>query len=98
MFASSLNFNFSPWMTVLVGFLSVMVADIVWVLYIRWSTQGRMVRAGVVSALLVFNGWVGLLTLLGNPYFAIPAEMMGAFCGTCIAIRIDRGKPPDRKT
>lgn len=90
MFTLSLNFTFTPWMTTILGFFSVMLADIVWVLYIRWSTQGRMVRAGVTSALLVFNGWVGLLALLGNPYYAIPAEMAGAFCGTCIAIRLDR--------
>jgi len=90
MFASAVSFNLTPWMTVLLGFLSILVADIVWVLYIRWSTQGRMVRAGVVSALLVFNGWVGLLALLGDPHYAIPAEMAGAFCGTCIAIRLDR--------
>ena len=84
--------QFAPWVVIPVGFFSVFIADIVWVLYIRWCSQGRAFRAGVLSSLLVFNGWVGLLALLGNPTLAIPSEMAGAFVGTILAIRLDMKK------
>jgi hypothetical protein len=84
--------QFAPWLVIPVGFFSVLIADIVWVLYIRWCAQGRAVRAGILSSLLVFNGWMGILVLLGNPTYAIPAEMAGAFIGTTLAIRMDRKK------
>jgi len=90
MLAQVLNLHLGWLFTSVVGFFSIMVADIVWVLYIRWSSQGRPVKAGITSALLVFNGWIGLLVFLGNPWVAIPAEMAGAFVGTVIAIYVDR--------
>jgi hypothetical protein len=90
MLSQVINLHLGWLFTAVVGFFSIMVADIVWVLYIRWSSQGHPVKAGVTSSLLVFNGWVGLLVFLGNPYVAIPAEMSGAFVGTVIAIYVDR--------
>jgi hypothetical protein len=41
---------------------------------------------------MVLVGWFGLVVLLGNPLVAIPFEMAGAFAGTYIAIKIDKGK------
>lgn len=91
-----LDFQLSWYFVAVVGFFTVFIADVIWVLYIRWSTQGRQIRAGIVSAALVFNGWVGLLVFIGNPYVAIPAEMLGAFCGTVVAIKWDHKKVEGR--
>ena len=85
-----LDFQLRWYFVALVGFLTVFLADIVWVLYIRWSSQGRALRAGAVSSILVVNGWIGLLVFIGNPWVAFTSEMFGAFFGTIVAIRIDR--------
>lgn len=89
MLKTLLDYQLAWYYVALAGFLSVFIADVVWTFYIRWSAQGRPIRAGIVSAILVFNGWVGLLVFIGNPYVAIPAEMLGAFFGTVVAIKWD---------
>jgi hypothetical protein len=80
------------WLTAVIAFTSVAVTDVIWVLYIRWSAKGEGIKAGAISAALVVIGWSSLVVLLGSPWVAIPSEMLGAFVGTMVAIRLDRGK------
>lgn len=91
-----LDIQLAWYVTAAIGFFAVFFADIVWVLYIRWSSQGRAVRAGALSAVLVFNSWIGLLVVLGSPYVAIPSEVLGAFCGTVVAINLDRSRGTEK--
>jgi len=82
--------QFPAWATACIAFTTVAVSEIVWVLCVRWSSSSQTLKAASMASLLVFIGWVGLIVLLGDPIIAIPAEMLGAFAGTCIAIRFDR--------
>jgi hypothetical protein len=43
-----------------------------------------------VSSILVVNGWIGLLVFIGNPWVAFVSEVLGAFFGTIVAIRLDK--------
>jgi hypothetical protein len=79
------------WATAVVAFFAIMVSEIAWVLCVRWSAHSKTLRAAFGASAMVLIGWLGLIVLLGNPLVAIPFQMVGAFIGTVIAIRIDRG-------
>jgi hypothetical protein len=79
------------WATAFVAFFAVMVSEIAWVLCVRWTAHTKVLKAAAGASGMVLVGWFGLIVLLGNPLVAIPFEMAGAFLGTIIAIRLDRG-------
>jgi hypothetical protein len=80
------------WATAIIAFFAVMFSEIAWVLCVRWTAHTKVLKAALGAAGMVLVSWAGLIVLLGNPLVAIPFEMAGAFLGTIIAIRIDRGK------
>jgi hypothetical protein len=80
------------WATAAVAFGAVMVSEIAWVLCVRWAAHTKMLKAAFGASAMVLVGWLGLIVLLGNPLVAIPFEMLGAFVGTCIAIKLDSKK------
>jgi len=92
-FASLMNTLSLPWWaTAMIAFCAVMVSEIAWVLCVRWSAHSKTLKAALGASAMVLIGWFGLIVLLGNPLIAIPFEMVGAFVGTVVAIRIDRGR------
>jgi hypothetical protein len=92
-FAELLNHVSLPaWATACIAFTSVMVSEISWVLCVRWTAHTKTLKAACGASFMVLIGWFGLVVLLGNPLVAIPFEMAGAFAGTYIAIKIDKGR------
>jgi hypothetical protein len=87
------NVNLPLWATACIAFTAVTISEIAWVLCVRWTAHTKVLKAAAGASAMVLIGWFGLIVLLGNPLVAIPFEMMGAFVGTIIAIRLDSKKP-----
>lgn len=70
-------------------FLSALILDWLWALYIRRSADGRAVSAACFAALLYVLGAYNMVSIVGDWWLAIPASA-GAFVGTLVAVRRDR--------
>jgi branched-subunit amino acid ABC-type transport system permease component len=79
------NFNF---IEAILIFLATAVSDILWVFYIRRTSEGKAVSAASFSASIVLLGGLVVLAYVGNMWYLIPAAL-GAFVGTIITIKFD---------
>jgi hypothetical protein len=88
-FAMAGTVTIPGWLTGIIAFTVVMISEIAWVLCVRWSAHSKVLKAAFGASAMVLVGWIGIIVLLGNPLVAIPCEMVGAFAGTIIAIKVD---------
>lgn len=80
-----LNIN---WIEAILIFLATTVSDILWVLYIRRTSEGKAIAAASFSASIVIIGGLVVLAYVGNTWYLVPAAL-GAFVGTLITIKFD---------
>lgn len=89
-------FNFDSatfsWTDAVIVLLCTGMADLLWAIYIRRTTEGKAIPAATYSALIVLLGAVVVTTYVENSYYLIPA-VAGAFIGTLATIRFDKKKP-----
>ncbi len=78
---------FDWWKAILI-FLATGVSDILWVLYIRRTGEGKAISAALFSTSIVVLGAFVILTYIGNNLYLIPAAI-GAFLGTVVTIKFD---------
>jgi hypothetical protein len=69
-------------------FLATAASDILWVFYIRRTSEGKAVAAAAFSASIVIIGGLVVLAYVDNMWYLIPAAF-GAFVGTIITIKFD---------
>lgn len=79
------NFN---WFEAILIFLATTFSDILWVFYIRRTSEGKAVAAALFSASIVLLGGLVVLAYVGNMWYLIPAAL-GAFVGTIITVKFD---------
>jgi len=68
-------------------FLAMVFVDIVWVFYIRKTTQGKAVQAASLSTLIVLLGAFVIINYVENLWYIVPT-ILGAFVGTYVAVKI----------
>jgi uncharacterized MnhB-related membrane protein len=85
------SWSMAWWATALIAFFAMILTEITWVFCVRWTAHTKPLRAACGASVMVLVAWLGLMVLLGDPWVAIPAEMVGAFVGTIIAIKLDSG-------
>jgi multidrug transporter EmrE-like cation transporter len=72
-------------------FLALFFTDIIWALYIRWSAQGRALRAGIASIFIYVVGAFTFGEFIKDAWILIPAGL-GCFVGTYTTIKyLDAG-------
>jgi len=76
------------WFRAVLIFLATAFSDILWVLYIRRTSEGKAIAAAIFSSLIVLLGGFVILTYIGNKWYLVPAAL-GAFVGTVITIKFD---------
>ncbi len=79
------------WFRAFLIFLATSLSDILWVFYIRRTSEGKAFSAGLFSALIVVIGAFVIVSYVDNKFYLIPAAL-GAFIGTIITIKFDIGK------
>lgn len=88
-------FNFDvatfSWTEALIVFICTGVADLLWTVYIRRTTDGKAVPAATYSALIILLGAIVVTTYVENSFYLAPA-VTGAFLGTLLTIRLDKKK------
>jgi len=73
----------------LIVFLSIIVLDIIWVLYIRRVSQGKAVSASLYAVTVYLLSSFVTISYIENNYLLIPAAL-GAIIGTYTAVKIDK--------
>lgn len=80
----------------IVIFLAVLLADIAWALYIRWTSSGKAIKAALCSVLVYVVSAFTFGEFVKNPEILIPASL-GCFVGTYVTIKyLDVQKPSDK--
>jgi Na+/H+ antiporter NhaD/arsenite permease-like protein len=69
--------------------LIAMINDIIWVLYIRKSSQGKAFQAAAWGAVLYAAGMVVVMGILSDHRFLISATA-GSFAGTYWAVKLSK--------
>jgi hypothetical protein len=72
-------------------FLAVVLGDILWVLYIRRSGEGRALSAAVFGTLIWIFGAFVVINYMEDKRLIIFA-VLGAFIGTYLAVKFDSKK------
>ena len=73
----------------LLVFLLLFISDVLWTLYIRWSSRGLAVRAALTSVFIwAASAWT-FLEFIDDRFVIIPASV-GAFLGTYLTIKFDK--------
>lgn len=67
-------------------FLALFFTDIVWALYIRWSSRGKATRAGIASIFIYVVSAFTIGEFIKDIWILIPASA-GGFCGTYVTIK-----------
>lgn len=67
-------------------FLALLITDIIWALYIRWSAQGRAHRAGIASIFIYIIGAFTFAEFIKDAWVLVPAGL-GCYCGTYATIK-----------
>ena len=68
-------------------FISIIISDIIWVFYIKYTAGSEKHKAGIsAAAIYIFGGFV-VIAFTSNPLYLIPASI-GAYIGTVLAIII----------
>ncbi len=70
----------------IVVFLAAFAVDAAWAILIRATADGRAMTAAVASVFTGALGLLGITSVVGNAYMAIP-WLLGLFCGTYVTIR-----------
>jgi len=70
----------------IVIFIALFFTDIVWALYIRWSSQGKAARAGIASIFIYVIGAFTIGEFIKDVWVLIPASI-GCFAGTYVTIK-----------
>ncbi len=76
------------WLEVILIFLATAASDVLWVFYIRRTSEGKAVSAAIFSAFIILLGGLVILAYVNNQWYLIPAAF-GAFVGTLITIKFD---------
>ncbi len=76
------------WLEAALIFLATTASDILWVFYIRRTSEGKAIAAAAFSSLIVLLGGLVVLAYVDNMWYLIPAAL-GAFIGTIITIKFD---------
>ncbi len=88
-------FNFDAatlsWTEGAIVFISTLVADLLWAIYIRRVGEGKSFQAALYSAFIVLLGAVAVAGYVENSWYLFPA-IVGAFVGTLITIEFDKRK------
>lgn len=67
-------------------FIALFITDIIWALYIRWSAQGKALKAGLASILIYVIGAFTIGEFIKDVWVLIPASI-GCFAGTYATIK-----------
>jgi len=71
-------------------FIALLITDIVWALYIRWSASGKAFKAALLSILIYVIGAFTFAEFIKDSWVLIPASL-GCFVGTYVTIKyLDR--------
>jgi len=70
----------------LIIFIALLITDVIWALYIRWSASGKAFRAAVLSILIYVIGAFTFAEFIKDTWVLIPAAA-GCFVGTYITIK-----------
>jgi len=70
----------------IVIFFALILTDIVWALYIRWSANGKALKAGLASILIYVVGAFTFGEFIKDVWILIPASL-GCFVGTYVTIK-----------
>lgn len=72
----------------IIAFISAFTVDFLWTRYIAAVGARRILGAALLSSGVGLCTLLGLSSALGNP-IASGAYLVGLFCGTWVAIRLD---------
>jgi multidrug transporter EmrE-like cation transporter len=70
----------------IVIFIALFFTDIIWALYIRWSSKGKAFKAGIASIFIYVVGAFTIGEFIKDAWILIPAGL-GCFCGTYFTIK-----------
>lgn len=90
-----LDFHVFTFVNALLVFIATGVADLLWAMYIRRTSNGQAFQAGLFSALMVFLGAFVVTSYIENSLYLIPS-VFGAFVGTYYTVKIDYEKSKAR--
>lgn len=72
-------------------FFALLLLDLVWAKYTIAVTDKAALRAGVLSSAIIILSGTAAIGYVNNHWMLIPA-MAGAFCGTYIGVKFDKGQ------
>lgn len=84
------------WFEAVLVFFSTLAADLLWVVYIRRTTEGKALQSAVFSGLIVFLGAFAVAGYVENSWYLFPA-VLGAFIGTLFTVTFDKKKTDIKK-
>jgi hypothetical protein len=78
-------------------FIALLITDVIWAFYIRWSASGKAFRAAVMSILIYVIGAFTFAEFIKDQWVLIPAGL-GCFIGTYVTIKyLDNNKKKLKK-
>jgi hypothetical protein len=66
-------------------FFALFVTDIIWALYVKWTSRGEAIKAALASFFIYVIGAFTIGEFIKDPWVLIPAGL-GCFVGTYITI------------
>ena len=81
------------WLQFIAVFVSLVIVDICWARYMAHANAGNPAKAGMWSALIMVGGAYVTVSYVDDHRLFL-AAVLGAFCGTFVAVRWGKKDAP----
>jgi hypothetical protein len=71
---------------IMIVFVAVFIADIIWVFYIKYVAMSKAIRASMMAVIVYVLSAIVIVTYISNIWYLLPASI-GSYFGTYTAIK-----------